>query len=179
MSTINLEELGITTDDLTERIVQRIADNILIDDNELEYSINKMLTEKVNEAVVGLGDAEIGPRIAEMVEAVTLHATNQWGEKRGEPLTFKEYLVERAEKYMTDEVDFEGKPKGPDSYNWRPCQTRITHMVHKHLHYAIESAMEEALKSANSQIAQGITDAVKLKLDELLKGIKATVTVKS
>ena len=70
-----------------------------------------------------------------------------------EALTFAEYLVHRAERYIAEEVDYQGKPKSVDSYQWRAHSTRIVHMIHEHLNFRISSAIEGAMKDANKSIA--------------------------
>lgn len=93
--------------------------------------------------------------------------------------TFIEYLVKRAEAYLTEKVDFQGKSKDENgSYSsFSPSQTRIAHMVHQHLSYSIESAMKNAVQTANSAIAIGIAETVKIKLAEIQKGIQASIKV--
>jgi hypothetical protein len=109
-----------------------------------------------------------------MVEGIVLQRTNEWGEKTGKSVTFTEYLVERAEAYMTEKVDYQGRSKAEvrDSYGWKPNQTRIVSLIDQHLQYGIATATEQALKSANERIAEGIKDAVAMKLQEVLAGVK-------
>jgi hypothetical protein len=183
MTEINLEALGITKDDLIDRLIQKMTDDLYAQDywdDLLSTRINKAVKEKVDAAVVAVGDATIGPRVEEIVDSLCLQETNKWGEKVGQSLTFKEYLISRAEAYMTEKVNGSGESQSEsrDSYNWRGTQTRITAMIHKHLHYHIETAMKEALQTANSALAKGIQDAVEMKLKEITGAIKASVTVK-
>jgi hypothetical protein len=113
------------------------------------------------------------------LEALTLQETNRWGEKVGKPVTFIEYLVHRAHAYITEEVDHYGKSKAESNdHYWRGSQTRITHLIHQHLQYNIQTAMERVLKDANSQIATGIAEAVKIQLQQLLEKIKPAVVTK-
>jgi hypothetical protein len=182
MSTINLQELGITKEDLADRVVERVAQEFLGDGDysyELETRLNKMIVTKINEAVIDLGDREIGPRIEELIKSAVLQATNEWGEARSKPVTFKEYLVERAEKYMTEPVNYEGRARNENRFgDWKATSTRVAYIMDKYLSYHIESAMKTALQDANSYIAKGITEAVRIRLDEIVKSIRATVEVK-
>ena len=52
---------------------------------------------------------------------------------------------------MQEEVDYNGKPKGTDSFSWRPRSTRVAYMVDEHLHYSIERAMKDATHGGTKQ----------------------------
>ena len=191
MDIAELEKLGITKDQIIDRIIDRAADRLLVthctgadedgracawDDNSpLAIELKKVFKARVDTALADVVDRHILPNVARYIENVTLQATNKWGEKKGESLTFLEYLTQRAEAYLIEEVDFQGKSRDQDSYNWKGTQTRITHMVHKHLHFSIEQAMETALKTANSAIVGGIEQAVKIKLAEVSEKLKMSV----
>lgn len=91
-------------------------------------------------------------------------------------MSFLEYLVDRAEAYLTEKVSFDGKTKAESrGYSWNGTQTRLSYLVDRHLHYSIEKAMKNALANANKAIVQGLEDTVKLKLGEIQKSLKVTV----
>lgn len=189
MNAITLESLGFTQEELQERVVAKLCEQVLrsagYDEDGDEYSVDSKLAktlerrvkEHVDVTINGMAEKHVLPNVSTYIENLTLQATNRWGERNGTKLTFIEYLTQRAEAYMQEEVDFQGKPKGADSYSWKGTQTRLTHMVHQHLHYSIESAMKTALQTANSAIATGIQDTVKLKLAEITKSLQTTVKV--
>mgnify|MGYP001609874141 FL=1 len=77
----------------------------------------------------------------------------------------------RAEAYLKEELDHNGKTKAED-YNWKKSGTRIAYLVHEHLQYSIQTAMKEALTTANSAIVGGIEQAVKIKLAEVAASMK-------
>ncbi len=77
---------------------------------------------------------------------------------------------------MTEKVDSSGKTKEESgSYSFSGTQTRVAHMIHRHLHFNIETAMKEALATANGSIVKGLEETVKLKLAEIAKALKVTV----
>jgi hypothetical protein len=131
--------------------------------------------ERVHQAIDDIAAKNVLPNVASYVENLTLQETNKWGEKTGSPLTFVEYLVQRAEHYITEKVDFQGRAKGQDSYSWNGTQTRITYLVHEHLQYSIDTAMKDALKAANGNIVKGLEETVKLKLREIANGMNVKV----
>lgn len=188
---LDLQQLGFTKEELQQKVVDQICRQLMESvgyDEEgdpvpghsaFSRQINDAVRTRIDTAVNALADKHILPNVTQYIENLTITATNKWGEKIKEPITFIEYLTERAEHYLTEQVNSDGKSKGEDTYNWSAKQTRITHLVHQHLHYSISRAMEEALKIANSAIATGIQETVKLKLAEISSGLQVAVKVKS
>ena len=187
MTGIEIKDLGLTQDELTNRVVQVIADNLMaaympVEDGDIRSPFHQVMEQKVTDAidaaVENIAARNVLPNVETYVENLCLQKTNEWGEAKGTSLTFTEYLVQRAEAYLNETVDYEGKPKGKNSYAFRGAQTRITHLVEKHLHFHIERAMKEAVQNANSQIADGIAETVKLKLQDISKRLRVEAKVK-
>lgn len=175
--------LGITEDDLVERVVDRLSNAFLDHD---EYSpvetkfgtqVKAMIQGRIDAAVEKLADEHVGAQVEEMIAAVTLRETNKWGEAKGEPVTFLEYLTHRAETWLTEEVSFQGKARGEDSYNWKGAQTRVAWMIHQHLQYHISTALKKALANLNDQVAGGLEKTVKLQIKDVLDKLKVDVKV--
>jgi len=179
---MELEDLGISKEKLQELVVERVSEQILSssswDEDGEEHQGNSAMYHKLQTAVSEVADARVAalfeehihPRVETFVNDLTLQKTNSWGEVHGESFTFIEYLIDRAEKYLVEEVDFKGKTRGESgsSYNWKADQGRLCSMIDKHLQYEISNAMEKAMKNANSQIADGITETVRIKLAEVV-----------
>lgn len=184
---LSLESLGISQEDLAERLVNKLAEGLLssldYDEDGYEFrgespfakKLNVMVKDRINALVEDLGNKHVLPRVTEMVEGLVLTETNRWGEKTGKSVTFTEYLVQRAEAYMVEPVDYNGKDKAGGDYNWKASTTRVGHLVHAHLRYSIETAMKAALADANSQIVTGLEGAVKIALGSVRDKLKVTV----
>lgn len=190
---MDLTELGFTKEEIEEKLLARMSSDVLRslrcdldeDGEEHSYSENSPLAKKLEERIRARIDKKVEevaeehllPRIIGNVESFTLQATNKWGEKKGEPLTFVEYLVKKADDYIRESVDYDGKAKGDkgSSYQWKGTQTRISHLIHNHLHYSIESAIKKTLVDANSILTEGIAEAAKIKLSEISDKLKITV----
>lgn len=184
---IDLKALGISKEEIEERIVNAVSEAILSDvgydgegsdtfgDSAFHKKTKELIQKRIDSAISALAERHLLPNITSHIENLVLQETNTWGEKVGKPVTFIEYLTQRADAYMREEVNFEGKTKGQDSYNWRPAGTRIATMVHKHLQYSIETAMKQALANANSSIIGGIEKAVKIKMAEVAAQFKVEV----
>jgi hypothetical protein len=190
--TIDIESLGFTKAELQKRLIDQLCERVLSrvscdedgeevhNDSEFKRALDKAIKARIDETINAIAEKHVLPNVSTYIENLSLQETTKWGAAKGAPVSFTEYLVKRAEDYMLEKVDYEGKCKN-ESHNssfWNGTQTRLTHLVHKHLHYSIESAMKNALSIANSAIAQGIQETVKIKLAEISKhlavGIKTT-----
>jgi hypothetical protein len=188
---IDLQAFGITNEELVNRIVDKISKDMMtsisFDEDDGEYrsksdiakKLDALIKQTVDEKVASLAEKHVLPNVNTYIENLTLQATNKWGEKTGQKMTFIEYLTKQAENYLVEPVNYEGKSKEEcGSYSFTKSQTRITHMIDKHLHYSIETAMKNALASANSAITEGITETVKIKLTEIVSKIKTEVKIR-
>lgn len=193
---IDLETIGITKQELQDRVVARIAEGLLTEwvpgdpeegepqriqaPSRLEKAFRDLIGEQIKTAVNALAEKTVLPIVSGKVEDIVMQETNKWGEKTGQPCTFREYLVQRAEAWITEPTDFQGKGRGErGSYSWEAKTTRIAYMIHEHLQYEIQSAIQKALADLNSNVAKGIHEAVKIKLDEALAGLKVETKIRS
>jgi hypothetical protein len=185
---ISIDDLGLSKEELADRVVDRIAQQVMAsvahDEDGEEYArpskfaeaMRQQVKAKVDDAVEKIALRNVLPNVESFVENVCLQETNRWGEKTGQPLTFTEYLVQRANAYLTEDVNFEGKSKAESgSYGWSKAQNRITHLVHKHLHYSIETAMKTAVQNVQTGLATGLADTVRVKLNDIAAALKVEV----
>jgi hypothetical protein len=177
---IDLAQLGFTKEELQERVIDACVlrvfethgmdeDGDLIEKDSafaqrLEKAVKKAIDDKVSE----IAAQHVLPLTAKFIEDFTLQATNQWGEKIGKRISFTEYLVQRAEHYIREEVDSDGKSKEESSSSyWNKRTTRIAHMINKYLHHTIETAMKDAfgpvVKQALADVQKGLKVAVQIK----------------
>ena len=185
-----LAQIGLTQEELQERVVNRIVDAVmyshLADDEERGHAIESQFRRQIQEhaesaidkAVTAIGDKFVVPAMKEYIETFTLQETNTWGEKTGKKLTFIEYLVKRAEAYSQEQVDSSGQTKqeSRDSY-WKPSTTRVSYLIDKYLHYQIDIAMKTVIGDANKLIVGGLEKAVKASLAEIGARLKVEVKV--
>lgn len=190
---ITIESLGITPAELLERVVDKLAGTLMAayvpvspdpesDEEILEEHKSpfmRMLEEKVrakvDQSVEEIAGRNVLPNVAAFIENYCLQETNRWGEKTGQAMTFTEYLAQRAEHWITEPVNYNGKTKAEDGYSWSKAQTRIAYMIDKHLQYSIKIAIDAALKDFNSTLSGGLTATVKAQLDEALNKMNVKV----
>lgn len=186
----DLKSIGLTQEELQCRVVDAITDQILtsrFEDEEgreterqskFKEDLKKQAKDAIDAKVREIGERFVAPKISELIETITLQETNKWGEKTGgDPVTFIEYLVKRAEEYIKEPVNSSGKSKSEGDYNWSKHTTRITHLVSSHLQFSIQAAMEKALKDANSSFVGGLEAAVKMALQQAQVNLKVKATI--
>jgi len=189
---LSIASLGFTQEELQERVIDRICETLLSsieydpDDggehpvaSKFQQAIKKRVVQQCDDTINAIAEKHILPNVAQYIEELTIQETNNYGEKRGQPTTFIEFLVGRAKNYMQEPVDSSGKNKSEsgNSY-WSGKETRITHLIHQHLQYSIETAMKDAMNVATGEIARGIHETARLKLNEIAASMKVQVTTK-
>ena len=186
---MDLKDLGLTQERAREMVIDRIVTQLLstsefdieweqerLRESALFRALESAMQEAADAKVAALFEEHVAPNVARYVEELTLTKTNKWGEEKEKTLTFIEYLVERAEAYINEDVDYGGKAqKRGDSFGWRKGGTRIAFMVDEHLQYSISAAMKTAVKDVNSQLANGIAETVKAQLAQIVAKLKVEV----
>ena len=192
---MELKELGLTQEQIFEAVVNKISSELLqkpikgIDeDTGEEYDdyestvycqqLRKQIKAKIDTTIEVIIDKIVLPNAEQRINDIVLQPTSRWGEPKGEPLTFVDYLTKRAEEFMLEEVNYEGKTKGQDSFSWHKKGTRIAYMIDKYLYYHIENWAKTALVEANKTLVDGLQKTVEIKLQEVLTKLKFGVSTK-
>lgn len=175
---ITLESLGLTKKEIIDLVVERLVESVVDEEGDISSQIQTEYKKRIKDSVFKIADEQVSPKVEELLAATTFQETNRWGESSNAKMTMKEYLIKSAEEWMTEKVNYAGKSKGEDSYSWIPHGTRISHMIHEHLQYHIESSVKSALKDINSKIAVGIQECVKIQIKETLDKLTVTASVK-
>ncbi len=189
----DLKELGMTENDIIERVVEKIADQMLYGKTaDLDYdetveggstnfrkAVDQLLKTKIDEAIANVANKHTVPQLEEFIEQFCIKETNAYGEKKGEDKTFIEYLTARADVWLKEQVNHNGKSEAEDSYSWRANTTRAAYLVDSHLQYSISTALKNALNEINKQIAEGLDGAVKIQLKQALDNLKVTTIAKT
>ena len=90
---------------------------------------------------------------------------------------FALYTRLKADEYIQEPVNYNGKTRDEDNYNWSPKSSRIVYLVNNHLRFSIETAMKKAMADANKSIVGGIEAAVKMALQEAQAKLKITTKI--
>lgn len=192
MAEFTLESIGLTNEEIQDRVIERIVERLLdyetadedgrhvIGVSDLTRSVKKLIKERIDESVRALGEKHIVPRVDELVEGHVLQETTMWGEKKGDPVSFTEYLVQRADAYMAEKVDSSGKTKEESGgFSWSGRKTRMTHLIDSYLELQIHSAIKSGMGDVTKSLGAAIADTVRLKIDEVMQSVRVGVDVKS
>ena len=138
-----LEALGITAEDLTNRIVDQAVDSLL---NSTGFDPENEVETRYE---------------SRFIESADMKKTNAYGEAKGPAMTFKEYIASRAESYMSEDVDINGKNKveAGDPYSWRSCGPRLTVLMRMYIRDSLETQAKAAVNDVNKVIAKNIAKA--------------------
>ena len=183
---MELSALGITAEELREQIIERAASK-LIDGSGDEYNEaiynrvtdhhGKMTREAIDKAVQKLTNETLVPLVSEKIETLMIQETNGYGEPKKEPIPFVQFLVSRAESYLREKVNYEGKDKNDAGYgSFNGTQTRLVWLVHTHLHRAIEAELKTIVADVQKALGTSLQDTVTLKLREISKAIQVNVS---
>lgn len=189
-----LEALGITAEQLTDRIVEQAVESLLSstgyneDGEAVEYEtrfkreIEKRIQAAVDAKIAALAAEHVIPRVGELIEKTNMRQTNRYGEPKGDPMTFIEYIASRAEVYMSEDVDFHCKSKadyealGESTYNWRSCGPRLTVVMRMYIRDALEKSAKAAVTNVNAVIAKNIAKAAQDAIATASASLKVNVS---
>lgn len=197
---IDFEALGLTKDEVQERLIETLADRMLKakgwdDDGDeislpssLKTQLEALITKRMDLAVQSAFDRVVPSTIDQFVAEYKIQQTNQYGEKQGPALSFVEFITQRVTGYLAEPIDHSGvsereaKAKGNSWYGERNGkQNRVTYMINERLATAINQGIEAAFKDTKSLLAGGIEKAVLAHLQqfgETLKGYVSHVPLK-
>ena len=173
---IDLNELGFKKEEILQRVVDQVSKAVLNDvgydfetgdycdfNSEFKKKIVKKIEDYVDLKFNNLAEKHVIPKISEFIDNLKLMETNKWGQKKGEEKTFVEYIVLKVENYFTQKVNKKGEPS-----NYDHDQPRFIAMFNELFDRKITFAIEQSMESINGYIKGGITEAIRIKLEEIL-----------
>lgn len=184
---IDLKDLGITQEELTNRVIETAAHSLFrytcVNEDgdptdvpsDFRKAMQKYVTEAIDVRIKKIADDHVLPKIAEYFDGLILKETNEWGEPKGKPITPTEYFVKAVQNYLTEQVNWSGKSRTEDSYSWTAAQTRLAHMVHGHIHYHVEQAVKAAFGGGTKALQEAIEATARIKCKDFAESIKVAV----
>jgi hypothetical protein len=141
MNQETLQQLGITKDEVLDRIVASVLREGLFDEGyeTAKREIVKGYKEGIQKAI----DQTISATCAEALNTV-FQPVNTWGEKTGEPTTVRDMFLKSCQDWWVMKVDSKGNPTR-DSYGIR--ETMVEHHARKAVSEAVNNAMKAELQT--------------------------------
>lgn len=181
MDAKTMRELGLDPKRIEDGVIEQLVEQLQEDSETYGHRAIKAAESRIQEhadqTVMKICEERILGNIEEYVRNLVLQQTNSYGEAKGDPQTFTEWLIARAEAYLTEDVNRHGKPKGGE-YDWRARSNRLTYMIHEHLEFEISRAMKAAIGDANKRLAGSLEETVKIEMQKIAAKLKTEVTVK-
>jgi len=190
-----LEALGISKEELAERIIESAVDQLLSStgfnpetEEEVRYEsrfkreVEARVQKAVDAKIAALAETHVLPRVGEMIEAADMRKTNRYGEPTSPSMTFKEYIAHRADVYMTEDVDYHGnskadlEAKNESTYSWRNCGPRLTVLMRSYIRDSLETQAKAAIADVNKVIAKNIEQAAKDAITAAATNLKVSVS---
>ncbi len=192
-----LQDLGITPEELSNRIVDQTVDALLRSngfdpetereicyESKFRKEISSKIQECVDKKIASLAAQHFLPRVSELIESADMRKTNTFGEPKSDPMSFKEYLAYRAENYMTEDVDHNGNSKADllaknqSTYDWKASGPRLVVLMKLHIKTSLENEAKKALTDVNKAIAKNIEQVAKEAISSAANAIKINVFTK-
>ena len=184
-----LEALGLNTEELSNRVVEQAVESLLNStgfnpeteqettyESKFKRAIESKIQQTVDQKIAEIAAEQIMPRVGELIEKANMTQTNSYGEPKSVPMTFKEYIAYRAENYMSENVDINGKSKSEGDYNWRSCGPRLTILMRIYIRDSMESAAKSAVTDINKVIAKNIENAAKDAIASTVANLKVAIS---
>lgn len=180
------ENIGLTQEELQERVVRGLVERILGEDHgDPESHVHRAaykaamehVKTSVNDAVNAVAEKHVYPMAEKLITDHIFQETNQWGEAKGEARTFIEYLEERASGYFAEQINIKGKAHREcsqyDQRDWKPAGSRIAVMIDECLTSQIKEALDAAVENVHMTLAEGLTETTR----RVLKKVAAATEV--
>ena len=185
-----LEALGVSPEDLAERIIDQAVNALLYStgfnqdaEEEVTYeskfknAIEAKIQQTVDQKISAIASEHVLPKVGDLIEQANMRQTSKYGEPKGDPMTFKEYIAYRADAYMTEDVNLQGQSKNEcsDSYSWRSQGPRMTVLMRNYVKDSMESAAKAAVTDINKVIAKNIEKAAKDAIASTVEHLKVSI----
>ena len=185
-----LKSLGIDPETLGERIVEQAVESLLhnrgFDEDgepagtyasDFKRRIEAKIQEAVDAKIEALAAEHVVPKVGEMIENANMQQTSTYGEPKGEPMTFLEFIAARAEAYMSEPVNLQCESKRETkAYEWRAEGPRLTVLMRMYIRETLEKHARAAVTDVNKVIAENIKKSALDAITDAAVKLKVSVT---
>lgn len=133
---------------LADAVIAEAARQALDANDGLRFAVRDRVTQLTDDEL----RAKIGPMITEALNGA-IQTTNTFGERKGDPTTLREVIVEKTRKWLTDPDPDARSPMGGGR---RP--TRVESMIAKEVASAVKTDLRDAMNTARAEVISGVKD---------------------
>lgn len=177
------EQLGITKEEMQERIVQAIATTLITsretmwtewdeeEEGDVPTSFGKKMQEHIEKTLqerLDLMFAQfVKPGLHDVIDKMTFQESNRWGEPRKEAETFKEFFARVMEEHLKEDVDSKGQTRAGAKRSGRTfykegtrLEVAIGHYLNSHVRDAVNGIVAEGDKQMSILLKDLITETM-------------------
>lgn len=185
-----IESLGVDKEELVTRIVNRAAVQVvdhcfsMADDQSRYKSLRQQVTEvtiaHVDDALSAIMNQEVMPMIDKGLHRLLIHQTNKVGEEKAPPMTLREYIQDKTEKYLGEAVDNNGKVLGNGGeevfrYN-KSAMTRLSYLIDARIkeaaQYKAQALMADIVREIGKPLQQALQEAVNRAAEQIKNAVR-------
>lgn len=133
-----------------------------------DAAIRKAIQSAAEQAIEKQIDEAVQPVLTDLLSTVTLTKTNEWGEKKGEPMTIREFAAKTVTDSLNELVDYQGKPV-TDSYSRNGAKRRYVHIVEQMCTTEVRQEVQKAAATLKANVGQAFGELVKSALNDQVK----------
>lgn len=160
--------LNINEDDLKAAIVQKAADEILRQDDDLTAIIRKEVQSRLDKIFVASAEAQIQAAIATAVDGAferEYQRVTSWGEAEGPKTSIRKELEKTVDGYWGAKVDpRSGKPTD-SNYN---SVTRAEYLMTQVCAENFSDAMKQNVQNVTGALKDGLRNQLAKQMDHML-----------
>lgn len=187
---ISLEAFGFTKEELQQRIVDQCVEQVMrsvgMDDEGAAHSYQSSISQKIQaKAKKQIDDALneftakfLTPSISTYLETLSLQPTSIYGEKKGQPQTFLEYLTQRSQEWLSEKVNEKGESYKDNSYSWKEHSTRGAWLIDSHLKARITEMLVGGITQTHQALAKSMEAEVKAAFQKVFSTLSVTTVTK-
>lgn len=163
--------LNISEDDLKEAIVQKAADEILRQDDDLTAMIRKEVKSRLDKIFIDRAEAQIESMINDAIKESFSHEyqrVTQWGEPNGPKTTIRNELEKTVSGYWTAKVDAKtGRPSTSDYSS----VTRAEYLMTQICAEDFGNMMKQSAQNVTGALKDGLRNQLAKQMDTMLDGL--------
>ena len=159
--------LNIDANELKKAIIEKAADEILRQDDDLSGMVNAEVSRRIQKIFVDRVDAQISEAVDKAVQNgfdVEYQRVNQWGQPEGEKTTIRAQLDKMISGYWTTKVDTRSGKPTDSSYN---TTTRAEYLMTQ----ICAKDFSEEMKKHAMNIAGHLKDGLRAQMASVMDGI--------
>jgi hypothetical protein len=179
-----LNSLGLSAEEIERKIIQQCTDDLMRqyythEDGESAGHGKSTIVEKLEEKMAERIDAALEKVVSERFSAqlpqlladFIFTPTSRYGEKKGKPRTFLEYVTDHAKEWAEQRVNDQGSVVGKDQYSYSNHKTRFQRLLDEKVSADVNAALAQILKDGHSILITGLADELKRRMTEMAESL--------